>query len=90
MTVIAEYKDLRVHECFNGYEVEHIPTGECRGIGDGVDQYYLGRANYDGDVAVSPGTELWNRLCAKDLRATYDDWLQAYFPDVTIVTEEQE
>jgi len=89
MTIIAEYKDLRVHEWATGYAVEHIPTGQEHWMSDGVDAYW--KYEETGlpfhDFAIQPRTKAWHKACQKDLRATYSNWLDAYFPDISINRE---
>lgn len=70
MTIIAEFRDLRIHEVYNGYQIEHIPSGESRGIGDGVDMY-----------SAILGTSSWAGEAADDLESNYDIWLEVYFPE---------
>lgn len=76
MTIVAEWKNLRVYESVCGYYVEYIPTGEEKWMSDGVDIYTDGTEE---DRSIPPGTSAWNQACQRDLESTYPDWVEAYF-----------
>lgn len=77
--IIAQQKDLVVHETLNGYEVTHIPTGRTCGMSDGVDSYFKWNSRKLGYKSIPPRTPAWRKACQRDLEKGYRDWLEAYF-----------
>jgi len=63
-----------VHERFNGFELEHLPSGDTHWLSDGVDCIFD-----ENDKAISPGTpgfvELWTHHMNTD-----PEVMEAYFP----------
>jgi hypothetical protein len=68
--LIVRHEDLEITQAFNGYYIEHLPSGEERGMGDGS---YLAD-----DV---PGTEAFNQAVDHDLTTNYAEFVEAYFPE---------
>jgi hypothetical protein len=63
-----------VHEWFNGFEVEYVPSGQRAWMGDGVDVLF--DAN---EQALSPGTEGFVELWEAWLNDDPDETYEAYF-----------
>lgn len=70
-------KAFKVNEWFDGFEVEHIATGQTHWLGDGVDTLF----NDKGDV-LSPGTPGFVEAWEDALNLYPLDTLEAYFPEL--------
>ena len=68
-SIIAQHRDLIVHEVSSGYEIENTTTGETHGMGDGVDQF----------EGIDAGTPEFNKAMQNDLEHSYDEIMDAYF-----------
>ena len=86
MTKVAEFNDLSVYEWDTGYSViyrEGLPSNLEHWIGDGVDWYF--DENLD---SLASGSDELHAAIQADLEASYDEWLEAYFPDIQEVGDE--
>lgn len=69
---------FKVHQHFNGYELEHIPSGQRHWLGDGVDSVPL---NDEGDYML-PGGEEFRLAWEAELNADIATTLEAYFYEI--------
>jgi len=70
-----EYRDLRIYEGATAFWIEHVPSGKECCMGDGVDMYW------DEEGPIYVGTERFYNIMAEDLRTSYSELMEAYFPE---------
>jgi hypothetical protein len=70
---------FKVHEHFNGFELEDTKSEQRHWLSDGVDCVGAGP---DSEEYLSPGTPGFTEIWSDDLNANQEETLQAYFPEV--------
>ena len=74
---LVKYKNIRIWNTSSDYQIEYVPTGQCHGMGDGVDMLF----DEDGNP-LCPDTCEFNKAMREMLESNYEILLEAYFPDV--------
>jgi len=72
--IVAQNGRLSVREAFNGFYVYDSVTQECRGMGDGVDQYHTEEGE-----PLPVGSKGFYKALRHDVKHNKWQWMEAYF-----------
>jgi hypothetical protein len=70
--------EIEVYETFHDFQIKDMRTGECRGMGDGVDMFGGDPDDPDGQ-AVMVGTDEFYRLMGQMVESEGATLREAYF-----------
>lgn len=73
-------KMFKLVEVFNGFMVEHVPSGKRASCGDGCDRY---AELEEGEIAPDIGSAQYLADWDDELNANQGETLEAYFPEMS-------